>query len=153
MKPAVKFGILGAVVVGTLAWLAVGGITETQTYYKTVAEMRKMGGEAQSKRLRVAGDIAPNSIARNGREVRFVLKQEAETLNVVYNGIEPLPDTFQDGAQAVAEGKLASNGVFEATHIQAKCASKYEAKPGDKFKNAKPAQQSAAPVQVDKAAF
>jgi cytochrome c-type biogenesis protein CcmE len=142
MKPAVKFGILGAVVVATLAWLAVGGITETQTYYKTVAEMKTMGDDAYAKRLRVAGDIAENSIQRKGREVRFVLKQEAETLNVMYNGVEPLPDTFKDGAQAVAEGKMSANGVFEASHIQAKCASKYEAKPEDKFKNAAPVSKS-----------
>jgi cytochrome c-type biogenesis protein CcmE len=152
MKPAVKFGIVGAVVVGTLAWLAVGGINETQTYYKTVAEMKAMGSDAHAKRLRVAGDIAANSISRNGREVRFVLTQEAQTLNVVYNGIEPLPDTFKDGAQAVAEGQLAANGVFEASHIQAKCASKYEAKPGEKFKDVKPTQSSQT-VPVDKAAF
>jgi len=29
----------------------------------------------------------------------------------------------------LAEGKLDSSGVFHATKIQAKCASKYEAKP------------------------
>ena len=154
MKPAVKFMILGAVVVGTLAWLAVGGITDSQTYYKTVAEMKAMGSDAHTKRLRVAGDIADNSIDRKGREVRFVLKQEAQTLTVVYNGVEPLPDTFKDGAQAVAEGKLGADGVFVATNIQAKCASKYEAKPGDKFKDLKPTDsQSAKPAQVDKAAF
>jgi cytochrome c-type biogenesis protein CcmE len=112
-----------------------------------------MGSDAHTKRLRVAGDIAANSIQRNGREVRFVLKQESQTLNVLYTGVEPLPDTFRDGAQAVAEGKLAANGVFEANHLQAKCASKYEAKPEDKFKNAAPAEQSAKPGVVDKAAF
>jgi cytochrome c-type biogenesis protein CcmE len=153
MKANVKFIALGAVVVGTLGWLAWNGTEQSQTYYKTVAEMKAMGEDAHSKRLRVAGDIAANSIQRNGREVRFTLKQEAQTLNVVYNGVEPLPDTFRDGAQAVAEGTLAANGVFEANHIQAKCASKYEAKPEDKFKNAVPAEQSAKPGPVDKAAF
>ena len=49
---------------------------------------------------------------------------------MLYDGIEPLPDTFRDGAQAVADGKMGSDGVFHAAKIQAKCASKYEAKPG-----------------------
>jgi cytochrome c-type biogenesis protein CcmE len=62
--------------------------------------------DVHAKRLRVAGDVKEGSIQRNGREVRFVLKQEAETINVFYNGIDPLPDTFKDGAQAVADGKL-----------------------------------------------
>jgi len=51
----------------------------------------------------------------------------ADGLKVEYSGIDPLPDTFKDHAQAVAEGKLDASGVFHATKIQAKCASKYEA--------------------------
>ena len=50
-------------------------------------------------------------------------------LKVVYSGIDPLPDTFKGGAQALADGKLGPDGVFQASKIQAKCASKYEAKP------------------------
>lgn len=130
MHTYVKFGILVAVIIGTLAWLASGGISETATYYKTVDELHKMGPEAHSKRLRVAGDVKDGSIQRNGREVRFVLVQESQTLSVLYNGIDPLPDTFKGGAQAVADGKLLEDGVFHANKIQAKCASKYEAKPG-----------------------
>jgi cytochrome c-type biogenesis protein CcmE len=125
-----KFGILTAVILGTLAWLAADGIGETKTYYKTVAELKGMGGEAYTKRLRVAGDVAEGSIERSGRQVRFLLTQEKQTLPVLYDGIEPLPDTFRDGAQAVADGKLGQDGTFHAAKIQAKCASKYEAKPG-----------------------
>jgi cytochrome c-type biogenesis protein CcmE len=129
MKNYVKFGILIAAILGTLAWLAVGGITETKTYYKTISEVTQLGDQAKDKRLRVAGDVAPASIVRDGRTVHFTLAQDQLRLNVVYSGIEPLPDTFKDGAQAMADGKLGSDGVFQATKIQAKCASKYEAKP------------------------
>jgi cytochrome c-type biogenesis protein CcmE len=69
---------------------------------------------------------------RKGREVSFTLAQNDLRLNVIYNGVDPLPDTFRDGAQALADGKLGADGVFRATKIQAKCASKYEAKPGSK---------------------
>lgn len=130
MHTYAKFGILVTVIIGTLAWLASGGISETATYYKTVAELKQMGDDAHTKRLRVAGDVEDGTIQRNGRQVRFVLKQEAQTLHVLYDGIEPLPDTFKGGAQAVADGKLQADGTFHATKIQAKCASKYEAKPG-----------------------
>lgn len=131
MKPYVKFGLLITVIIGTLAWLAAGGINDTKTYYKTVAELKQMGDDAQVKRLRVAGDVAEGSIQRDGRKVSFHLKQESLVIPVVYEGIEPLPDTFRDGAQAVADGKMGHDGVFHASKIQAKCASKYEAKPGD----------------------
>ncbi len=130
MKTYVKFGALVVVIVGTLVYLAAGGINETKTYYKTIAELGKMGDSAMDHRLRVAGDVEPGSIHRTGHEVEFTLKQDALRLKVVYHGSDPLPDTFRDGAQALADGKLGSNGVFQAAKIQAKCASKYEAKPG-----------------------
>ena len=34
-----------------------GGIRETQTYYKTIPELQKMGKSAQGQRLRVGGDV------------------------------------------------------------------------------------------------
>jgi cytochrome c-type biogenesis protein CcmE len=130
MKTYWKFAVLVAVVVGTLIWLAVGGTTGNMTYYKTVAELDQMGSQAMGKRLRVGGDIEPGSISRNGREVSFVLVQEQRKLRVVYRGSDPLPDTFREGAQALADGRMGSDRVFRASQIQAKCASKYEAKPG-----------------------
>jgi cytochrome c-type biogenesis protein CcmE len=80
--------------------------------------------------------VKAGSIVRNGAEVSFVIhqdpnkrEQDGMALKVVYKGIDPLPDTFKDDAQALADGKLGPDGVFQASKIQAKCASKYEAKP------------------------
>jgi cytochrome c-type biogenesis protein CcmE len=130
MRTYGKFGALIVVIVGTLIWLAIGGINETKTYYKTIAELNQMGNSALGKRLRVAGDVEPGSIVQNGREIAFVLAQDNLRLKVVYDGVDPLPDTFRDRAQALADGKMGEDGIFRATKIQAKCASKYEAKPG-----------------------
>jgi cytochrome c-type biogenesis protein CcmE len=130
MKSYWKFAVLVAVIVGTLIWLAVGGTAGSMTYYKTVAELGQMGNRAEGKRLRVGGDVEPGSINRKGGEVSFVLVQDRRRLKVVYRGTEPLPDTFRDGAQALADGRIGVDGVFLASQIQAKCASKYEAKPG-----------------------
>jgi cytochrome c-type biogenesis protein CcmE len=132
MRTYLKFGFLVVAIIGTLAWLAAGGINETKTYYKTIPELNQMGSSAMDKRLRVGGDVEEGSIERTGKEVRFTLAQDNVRLQVVYNGIEPLPDTFRGGAQALADGKLGSDGVFRASKIQAKCASKYEAKPGQR---------------------
>ena len=129
MKTYAKFAILVVAIIGVLAWLAAGGINETKTYYKTIAELKQMGPRAYGERLRVGGDVAVGSIQRNGKEVEFVLQQDNTTLKVVYSGTETLPDTFKDGAQALADGKLEKDGVFRAARIQAKCASKYESKP------------------------
>lgn len=129
MNKNLKFGLLAAIIVGTLGWLAAGGVEQTATYYKEISEIKQMGADGTEKRLRVGGDIKENSIVREGGKVHFTLIQNDLQLNVVYTGTDPLPDTFKDGSQAVADGKLASDGVFHATKVQAKCASKYEAKP------------------------
>ena len=129
MKTYGKFALLVVAIIGVLVWLAMGGVSESKTYYKTISELNNMGGQAQGRRLRVAGDVQDGSIVRQGKEVSFVLHQDALKLKVVYSGIDPLPDTFKGGAQALADGKLGPNGVFEANKVQAKCASKYEAKP------------------------
>jgi len=129
MSKNVKFGLLTAIILGSLGWLAAGGINQTATYYKEIKELRAMGSQGYEKRLRVGGDIEANSIVREGNRVRFTLVQNDLKLNVVYANIEPLPDTFKDRSQALADGKLGTDGVFQATKVQAKCASKYEAKP------------------------
>ncbi|HYP13766.1 MAG TPA: cytochrome c maturation protein CcmE [Bryobacteraceae bacterium] len=129
MKPYVKFTAVVVVIIGTLAWLAAGGINETKTYYKTISEVGQMGQRAMTDRVRVGGDVATGSIIRKGAEVHFVLTQDKLKLPVIYTGTDPLPDTFRDGSQALADGKMRPDGVFHANKIQAKCASKYEGKP------------------------
>jgi cytochrome c-type biogenesis protein CcmE len=130
MRKYGKFAVLIAIVIGTLVWLATAGMSDTKTYYKTIQELAQMGDRAYGARTRVGGDVEGGSIQHAAKEVRFVLVQDKLRLNVAYTGIDPLPDTFKDGAQALADGKLDKDGVFHATKIQAKCASKYEAKPG-----------------------
>ncbi len=129
MNKYLRFGIPTVVILGTLGWLAADGIGDSKTYYKNVKEVREMGSSALEKRLRLGGDVVANSIVREGKDVRFKLIWEGAEMNVVYNGTDPLPDTFKDGSQALADGKLGADGVFQANKIQAKCASKYEAKP------------------------
>jgi cytochrome c-type biogenesis protein CcmE len=136
MHKNIKFGLIIVVILGTLGWLAAGGVKETASYYKEIAELERLApNEKVDRRLRVGGDVELNSISRDGRDVHFVLVQNKDgvkrRLNVIYSGIDPLPDTFKDNApcQALVDGKLGSDNVFHATKLQAKCASKYEAKP------------------------
>ena len=133
MNKYIKFGLPVAAILGALGWLAASGINETKTYYKTIAEVKGMADHSFDQRLRVGGDVTEDPVIRDGNNVHFTLIQDDGgrklTMKVVYSGIDPLPDTFKPGAQALADGKMGPDGVFHATKIQAKCASKYEAKP------------------------
>ncbi len=135
MRKYGKFAVLMAIIIGSLLWIATASVSGSKTYYVTIPELRKMGDEASSKRVRVGGDVQKDSIVRGAGMVRFNLVQaepgkEALILPVVYEGRDPLPDTFKDGAQALAGGRLDSTGTFHASEVQAKCASKYAPKPG-----------------------
>jgi len=130
MKKQAKFGIgIGVIVVslGFLAWLGYG---ESKTYYHTIAELQTLTGSARSQRMRIGGTVGVGSIRRLAGRVDFVLEGEGKQLPVTYIGSDPLPDTFVDKSQALVEGKPGSDGRFIAEHVQAKCASKYEAAPG-----------------------
>ena len=123
-----RFGAVIAVILVALGYLAYTGVQDSKSYYVTIKELGGMGDGAYSKRLRVAGNVAPGSIKRQGTHIEFNLEEEGRTIPVVYSGTEAPPDTFKDNAQALAEGKYGRDGVFHATNIQAKCASKYAPK-------------------------
>ena len=110
------------------------GINESKTYYKTISELKALNGAEAGQTVRVTGDVVPGSIHREGERVFFTIleKEHNATLSVVYMGKDPLPDTFRDSAQAMADGKMQPDGTFHASSIAAKCPSKYEAAPGGK---------------------
>src|SRR5271165_1836535 len=137
-KKYLRFGAVIAVILVSLGYLAYTGVQDSKSYYVTIKELNGMGDSAYSKRLRVAGNVAPGSIKRQGTHLEFQLEEEGKMIPVVYSGTEAPPDTFKDNAQALAEGKYGRDGVFRATNIQAKCASKYAPK--------QPGQPGAAPA-------
>ena len=123
-----KFGGAVGIILLLLGYLAYTGVQDSKSYYVTIKELHKMGDGAYSKRLRVAGNVQPGSIHRNGTHVQFVLVEEDQTLAVDYVGTEAPPDTFKDESQALADGRFDRDGVFHAKGLQAKCASKYAPK-------------------------
>lgn len=120
-----RIGAAVVLILGTVLYLAISGIRSDKSYYVTIGELNGMGAKAYTRHLRVAGNVAPGTIARSGTNARFVLVEEGRKLSVNYEGIEPPPDTFKDDSQALAIGTLGRDGVFHATQLQAKCASKY----------------------------
>lgn len=129
MGKQAKFGVGIGIIVASLSILAWLGYGESKTYYHTIAELQTLQGSARAHRIRVGGTVQPGTIRRLSGRVDFVLEGEGKALQVSYVGNDPLPDTFVDKSQALVEGNLASNGNFVAEHVQAKCASKYEAAP------------------------
>ena len=166
---SLRIGAAVVVILGTIGWLAYSGYGANKSYYVTIAELGGMGDKAYHSQLRVEGFVKPGSIEQNGTHVDFVLNEfeshspkagTGRLLKVTYKGSEPPPDTFKDDSQALAEGSFGRDGVFHATALQAKCASKYApGQPGSQpgMTPSKPAvapnpapRAATAPAQADK---
>ena len=129
-KQSISTIVVIAIFVAVVGALAFSGIRADKSYYVTINELQGMGNKAYTRHLRVAGNVAPGSIEHRGTYARFVLVENDKRLSVSYQGAEPPPDTFKDNAQALAIGTYGRDGVFHATQLQAKCASKYAPKAG-----------------------
>ena len=72
------------------------------------------------KSFRIGGLVEEGSVRRQGDgvTVNFLVTDTAKVIPVVYKGI--LPDLFKEGKGVVAQGKLASDGVFRADEVLAK---------------------------------
>ncbi len=134
MKPRTKFALGGLLVLSTATYLMASSIDETGMYYLTPNELQaKLVSDPSfyDTGIKVGGRVVKGTIEREpgGREVRFVMTDSLGTARypVVYRGITP--DTFTDEVDVVVEGRLNRDGVFEATTLLAKCASRYEAMP------------------------
>jgi len=126
-NPRMKFVVGAAIIVAALGYLGFVGMEQSKAYYITVSEYDAMRGQVGTKTLKVAGDVVEGSIDRSRKPMEFTIAHEGRSLKVHYVGKAVIPDTFRDGAKAVVEGNITQDGTFEARHIEAKCASKYEA--------------------------
>jgi|SRR6185295_6683238 len=130
MKPKqLKFLFGSVAIVLVLIYLGYSGFRASMSYNQTVSEMLASQDAAYGRHIELEGDVVPGTIKRNGSIVTFDVNDKNDKQKVVtirYEGRDPLPDTFRDNATAMAKGKLDRSGVFVATAMSAKCASKYE---------------------------
>lgn len=127
---AVKTKLLLAVgvIVAVIAALVAVGMSQANTFYWSIDEILAQGDEAVGKAVKLSGFIVGDSIDWRPEQVElhFALRSEdGQVLPVVYRGMKP--DTMYDGWEAIVEGRLNADGVFEADQLYVKCPSKYEA--------------------------
>jgi cytochrome c-type biogenesis protein CcmE len=132
MKPRTKF-IAGAVVImSSVGFLMASGVKETGVYFVTPAELaEKVAADStlHNVGIRMGARVVAGTIRRDvvTQTVSFDVTDGTQTYPVVYRGLPP--DTFDDDADVVVEGRLSRDGVFHATSLLAKCGSRYEAQP------------------------
>jgi len=126
MKKHKKLIIGGVVIALAIAALGYASFMSAGTYYYNVGEFLDKGTAVAGQNTRVSGEVSPDMNAE-GTTLHFILLDmtgRAASLPVIFQG--QVPNTFEIGRQVVVEGKLGSDGIFQASNIIAKCSSKYE---------------------------
>lgn len=116
--------LLVGLILACLGVLVYSGVRSAAVYYVTVSELRARGKDAYGIPVRVAGNVVPGSIRREGSQVSFMLSEGDARLPVTYRGV--VTDLFRDGAPVVVEGTWSPEGTFRARTLLTKCPTKYE---------------------------
>lgn len=121
-----KFLILTMVIASSLGGIAFFSAQETAYKLLDASELAANPVQYKDENLRVRGFVKLGSLVREGKAARFELELEDRIVPVYFTGDSLLPDAFKEGSRARVDGKW-QNGTLVANHVEAKCASKYEA--------------------------
>ncbi len=97
--------------------LILKSLEENVLYFKSPTEI-KILSNIKEKKIRVGGMVKINSISMKPKEVKFIITDFKNEINIVYSGV--VPNLFAEGKGVVAEGYLKDKNFFLATKILAK---------------------------------
>ena len=98
-------------------FLFLKSLEENVVYFQSPTEI-KLLSELKDNKIRVGGMVKKDSISINANEVRFIITDFKNEINVIYTG--SVPNLFAEEKGVVAEGILKDRSVFLATKILAK---------------------------------
>ena len=98
-------------------FLVLKSLEENVVYFQSPTEIKTLS-ELDKNKIRVGGMVKKNSININSDEVKFIITDFKNEINVIYSGA--VPNLFAEEKGVVAEGFLKDRNFFSATKILAK---------------------------------
>ena len=98
-------------------FLVLKSLEENVVYFLSPSEIKEIS-ELDKKKIRVGGMVKESSIFITSNEVKFIITDFKNEINVTYSGA--IPNLFEEGKGVVAEGFLKDRNFFLATKILAK---------------------------------
>jgi cytochrome c-type biogenesis protein CcmE len=98
-------------------FLVLKSLEENVVYFQSPSEIKVLS-ELDKKKIRVGGMVKKDSISINSSELKFVITDFKNEINVTYTGA--IPNLFEEGKGVVAEGVLNDRNFFSASKILAK---------------------------------
>ena len=74
--------------------------------------------EVKNKKIRVGGMVKIESISIQSKEVKFIITDFKNEINVIYSGV--VPNLFAEGKGVVAEGFLKDKNYFLKAALEEK---------------------------------
>jgi cytochrome c-type biogenesis protein CcmE len=112
------FFILSILLILVLSvFLILKSLEENVIYFQSPSEIKSLP-EILKKKIRVGGMVKDNSVSLQATELKFVITDFKNEINVIYSGA--IPNLFEEGKGVVAEGFLKDKNFFLATKILAK---------------------------------
>jgi cytochrome c-type biogenesis protein CcmE len=112
---------IAVVAIVILGFVLSKNVVYFRTVSEAVAEREDGGGDG---RLRLAGEVVPNSVTETDDGVRFEVTDGKATATVAHRG-DP-PDLFKAGAPVVCEGRWNDRDTFESDRILIRHGNEYE---------------------------
>ena len=98
-------------------FLVLKSLEENVVYFQSPSEINALP-KLDKKKIRVGGMVKKNSISVNANEIKFIITDFKNEINVIYAGA--VPNLFAEEKGVVAEGILKDRNFFLATKILAK---------------------------------
>ena len=98
-------------------FLVLKSLEENVVYFQSPSEIKEIS-ELDKKKIRVGGMVKKSSIFITSNELKFIITDFKNEINVTYSGA--IPNLFEEGKGVVAEGFLKDRNFFSATKILAK---------------------------------
>ncbi len=98
-------------------FLILKSLEDNVVYFQSPSEIKVLS-ELDNKKIRVGGMVKKSSILITADEVKFIITDFKNEINVTYSGA--IPNLFEEGKGVVAEGFLKDRNFFSATKILAK---------------------------------
>ena len=98
-------------------FLIIKSLEENVIFFKSPTEIKELS-EINEKKIRIGGMVKKDSISIISKEIKFIVTDFKNEINVVYSGV--VPNLFAEGKGVVAEGYLKDKNFFLATKILAK---------------------------------
>ena len=118
-KVKLRFLFIGIILITLILtiFLVLKSLEENVVYFQSPTQI-KLLSELKDNKIRVGGMVKKDSITINANEVRFIITDFKNEINVIYSGA--VPNLFAEEKGAVAEGFLKDRSVLLATKILAK---------------------------------